>query len=498
MKIIKPFILTALFFIQSLAIADIVPYFNRIKTDPNALYAFLKAMPKGGELHYHLAGGAYPETMIELANTAGDYCLEPASYTITKQASCQGTSLSDINEQPELYNNVIKAWSLKDFVFDNATGHDHFFASFLKFMPVVTDFRPQLLAHIMQRAANQQEQYMEIMVLPDNARSAGFGTKAARHQSIADKRKALLADPDFKANVYDTITQSTRILKKARDTLDCNQVSKADACDLTIKFQYYILREQPLDNLFAQALNGFEAASRSSDIVGINLVQAEDGPISRRDYQKQMALLKSLHAYYPDVHIALHAGELNPEAVSPRDLRFHIQDAIFTGQAERIGHGVSIAFENNATDLLGYMAKHGIPVEINLTSNQKILNIKGQHHPLNYYLNNQVPVVLSTDDEGILRTDLTREYVKAVLTHGIDYNTLKNINRNTLTYSFLPGKSLWKNSALATVVKPCQTLGSTACKAFISQSEKARLQWQLEKKLSAFEAGICKRSGKDT
>lgn len=42
-------------------------YFEAIKSNPDKLYAFLKAMPKGGDLHNHLAGASYAEKMIDYA-----------------------------------------------------------------------------------------------------------------------------------------------------------------------------------------------------------------------------------------------------------------------------------------------------------------------------------------------------------------------------------------------------------------------------------------------
>ncbi len=61
------------FFLLCPIYASVDSYFSHIKKDSSALYAFFKTMPKGGELHYHLAGGAYPETMLALAAN-GNYC----------------------------------------------------------------------------------------------------------------------------------------------------------------------------------------------------------------------------------------------------------------------------------------------------------------------------------------------------------------------------------------------------------------------------------------
>lgn len=57
MNYIKPISFLACLFFSALVQANIQSHFDQIKNDPNALYAFLKSMPKGGELHYHLAGG---------------------------------------------------------------------------------------------------------------------------------------------------------------------------------------------------------------------------------------------------------------------------------------------------------------------------------------------------------------------------------------------------------------------------------------------------------
>ncbi|MFI4963372.1 MAG: adenosine deaminase, partial [Legionellales bacterium] len=243
-----------------------------------------------------------------------------------------------------------------------------------------------------------------------------------------------------------------------------------------------------LDSVFTQVLTAFEAVSQSKNtLVGVNLVQPENGIRCLTDYRKQMEILNYFHNLYPEVHITLHAGELAPESVIPEELSYHIHDALFTGHAQRIGHGVDIAYENGAESIANYMSKQQIPVEINLISNHKILNVSGPNHPLNYYLAHKVPVVLSTDDEGILRTDLTNQYVEAARVHGLDYPTLKQINRNALTYAFVPGKSIWANPYKAEAVVDCQDLHSVSCRAFIKNNEKAQLQWDLEEQLVAFE-----------
>lgn len=469
------------------AVADVAEHFKQIKSDPNALYAFLKEMPKGGELHYHLSGGAYPETMLAVA-AKGKYCLNQDTFVISPLLqSCEGINASELSLNPAIYNQTIRAWSYKDFIPGQESAHDHFFSSFYLFGALAAAETVPLLAEVMQRAADQNEQYMEIMVMLDNGKSASIAPVPVASNNFDELRQSLLANKDFVAEINNTVQKADALLPDTRKFLNCDKQPEAKVCQLSVRFQYYVLRNQPFEKVFPQALHAFEAASKSPALVGVNLVQEEDGIISLRDYQQQMRLFQYMHEKYPNVHIALHAGELAPEAVLPENLRFHIHDAIKIGQAERIGHGVDIAFEDDAEALLGYMASHLIPVEINLVSNEKILNISGSEHPLSLYLSHHVPVMLSTDDEGILRTDLTRQYVNAVMKHAVDYPALKQINRNALTYSFLPGSSLWADAAGAKVVSACKELNSKTCEQFVATSEKAQLQKSLELKLRQFE-----------
>jgi adenosine deaminase len=138
-----------------------------------------------------------------------------------------------------------------------------------------------------------------------------------------------------------------------------------------------------------------------------------------------------------DVPVALHAGELWLGLVPPSDLTFHIRQAIEIAGARRIGHGVTIAFERDALGLLGEMRARPVAVEISLTSNDLILGVRGKDHPFPAYLAARVPVVLSTDDAGVSRIDLTNEYFRAARDYGLGYAQLKAIARNSLAYSFL-------------------------------------------------------------
>jgi adenosine deaminase len=207
---------------------------------------------------------------------------------------------------------------------------------------------------------------------------------------------------------------------------------------VTVRYLFQVLRGFPPEQVFAQALLGFELASVDARVVGINFVMPEDWYVPMVEYHRQMRMLDYLHSVYPKVHISLHAGELAPGLVPPDGLTFHIREAVELGHAERIGHGVDVMYEHDSGQLLKEMAARHVLVEINLTSNDLILGIRGKQHPLPVYRRTHVPVALSTDDEGVSRIDLTHEYERATEEFALTYADLKDMVRASIKYSFLP------------------------------------------------------------
>src|SRR5512136_2085482 len=100
---------------------------------------------------------------------------------------------------------------------------------------------------------------------------------------------------------------------------------------------------------------------------------------------------------------------MNLGLVPPGDLRFHIKEAVEVGRASRIGHGVDIMWELNSDQTLKEMAKNRVAIEIMPVSNQIILGVTGEDHPFPIYFEHGVPIVLASDDPGVLRTDLSEQ-----------------------------------------------------------------------------------------
>ena len=126
--------------------------------------------------------------------------------------------------------------------------------------------------------------------------------------------------------------------------------------------------------------------------------------------------------------------------VEPKDLLFHITQARQIARAERIGHGVDISYEKDAIALLKDLKESKTAIEINLTSNEFILGVANNEHPYSIYAAYGIPLVISTDDSGVSRDNLSHEYVLLASRYHPSYETIKKYVYNSIDYSFLTSK----------------------------------------------------------
>ena len=467
-------------------------HLESVRHQPLLLHAFLYDMPKGGDLHNHLVGAVYAESFIRYAADDG-LCVDGQTIALgpppcdPKTRPPAGAALDD----PVLYRQMVDAFSMRDFQPGAEAAHDHFFDSFGKFVPVAPRHMGDLLAEVASRAAAQNEQHLELMVevlwpvidLSKNLTWSGDFDRA---------REALLA-----AGLNDGVAAASRTLDQAesqmRSRLRCGTPTADPGCRITIRYIATVLRAFPPQQVFAQVVGGFELASRDPRVVSVNPVQPEHDYVPRHDFSLHMKMFGYMHQLYPKVRVTMHAGELAPGLVPPEDLRFHIRDSIEIAHAERIGHGVDVMYESDPLGLLREMAQRKIMVEVCLTSNDVILGVRGTQHPLPLYMKYGVPVALATDDEGVSRSDMTREYQRAVEDFGLSYANLKTMARTSLEHAFLPGASLWADTAPFKRAPACAadvpgaTQISSACRNLLQSSERARAQWDLEEAYYKFE-----------
>src|SRR4051794_13874876 len=151
-------------------------YLQSIRNQPSLLLTFLRAMPKGGDLHNHLSGSIYAESYIRWAVEDG-LCLTTATLTLVGGA-CDAAAgrppVTAVLQDSALYNATIDAWSMRNWPADR-NGHDHFFTSFARFNSATINRLGDMLAEITARAASENISYVELMLTPDGGVATRLG-----------------------------------------------------------------------------------------------------------------------------------------------------------------------------------------------------------------------------------------------------------------------------------------------------------------------------------
>ncbi len=109
------------------------------------------------------------------------------------------------------------------------------------------------------------------------------------------------------------------------------------------------------------------------------------------------------------IHLTIHAGEGEDAD--------NIWQAVYELNADRIGHGLTL---RQRPELQERLRDRGVALEMCPSSNDQIVGFHDHHlqrgersYPLRDYLEAGLRVTVNTDDPGMSRTDLSREYLKA-------------------------------------------------------------------------------------
>lgn len=469
--------------------------FQKLRQDPWRLRQFMAAFPKGGDLHNHLDGSIYAENIIQWAAEDGK-CVAPGTGQISfPPCDAQRPAMKDYAADSVNYRQLVDAYSVRNYERGAKSGHDQVFDTFGRFIPGTLGREGEMLREASNRRGAENTVYLELL--------QSWGMDKARALAAAEPGafKADRPASDWAGHaalqriVADTRTELDRIEKRWRELSHCGQPTADPGCGVTVRYLAQVIRTFPPEQVNAQIALAFLLVKADTRYVGLNLVAPEDDPGTLRHYKEQMAVIGALGNVYPDVRVSLHAGEFGFGLVPPEDFRDHIRQALHVAGARRIGHGEAIGLETGAFDTLRDMAKRGVLVEINLTSNAIVHDLKGEQHPFLLYRQFGVPTALSADDEGVFRIDLTNEYQRAAATYPrLTYRDFKQLSRNALAYGFVEGEKLLADTASGRLNAACQgerpgrEVKTPRCRDFLAAHTKARLQWDLEARFARFEA----------
>ena len=452
MKIFFTFLFTILFQVGFSQSAD--QYFEKIRNNEAELTAFFAQMPKGGDLHHHYSGSIYAEPLLAHAITE-DYYLNTQTMTVSKEKQAVGdwvlfSTLKNNGELDAYKQKIMQKWSVKDYNNVDYPSDKLFFESFMKFEPAIKNNFEAGLLELKNRAIKENVSYIEtqLSTIPCAIKTddlAKYNTQL-RQMTANKNEKAVM---QFLDSLYGVFIQKEA--EKYATDFNTNFVAKMhkelkiDDKQFTMRYQNFVLRFMEPVDLFKNLVVAFISADSSPLMAGVNIVSPEDAETSMKDYWLHMVMFKYCHSRFPKVKYTMHAGELTLGLVQPEELTWHINAAVYIAGANRIGHGVDMAYEENSYELMRYMAKNNIPIEINLASNEFILKVKENRHPITLYKEFGVPIVISTDDAGILRTNMTEQYVLLAKRYkAISYTDIKQFVYNSVNYSFIQDSSVKK------------------------------------------------------
>ena len=412
-------------------------------------------MPKGGDLHHHYDGSIYTETFVDYA-VKNNFWLNINTLTVqkdislTEQKNKSWKKISELIRQEKfgIYKQkLLEKWSIKDFNKTKSPSDDHFFSTFDGFSAAKDNDLANGLLELKQRALLENVSYIETMFL---LFFQGNGTEKIeafnkRLKSIqTDKKEDALEQTLDEIYTYYIKNGAEKQAKQYNTELEqLHYKHSIDDANFTLRYQNAILRLKTPADVFGDLIVCYLSDQNSTLINGVNIVGQEDSDAAMEDYWLHMRMYRYLNKKFPNTKNALHAGELSLGMVKPEELSWHINEAIYVANAKRIGHGIDIPFETGAFLLLKKMKDEQIAIEINLSSNEFILNVKNDEHPISLYRQHGVPIVISTDDAGVLRTNLTEQYVLLAKRYPeFSYSEIKQLVFNGILFSFIENKKL--------------------------------------------------------
>lgn len=334
-----------------------------IGKDTKSDYELLKRLPKA-ELHSHLGGVLSPSEIVQVAKTEENYAVDIKNPESKKFKN----HITEILK----YENNLTEFERK--IYGKYLDDKNFFAIGIDEYQKLGDFQGSSLLQTEKTISKTIEIYAQNLI-EHNVKYVEIRCSPYKYT-----RLGLSID-----QVVDCMTST---LKKKSEKLE-------------YRFIYIIGRQASKDEIRQSIKEIIDLMEHNSDfknrLVGIDLAGNEGAtkPSELRD--DFMPLLEKC------VNITIHAGET--ESVDS------IWEAVYHLSADRIGHGLKL-LDNE--ELLNRFINKNIGIEMCPSSNYQIVGFdEEKKYPLCEYMIRGLKVSINTDDQGISRTNLTKEFIRA-------------------------------------------------------------------------------------
>ena len=220
------------------------------------------------------------------------------------------------------------------------------------------------------------------------------------------------------------------------------QISQDLQDKITCKFLLSTDRSRSTRNM-KQSAKSLKKILTQGTSVGVD-VMGQERPFSieeldynnSRSFQRKLEILFDELLQYDNTTLRIHSGEIPAPNNTLITLRMIDQIATKKGivippPEIRVGHGLHF---NPSEDYVNLLKKFHCIVELNASSNFGLKNIKDYNEiPYSYYLENDIPVVISTDGHGLYDTTIKEEdSIAKNHTTEKEYNTILQIDSDIL------------------------------------------------------------------
>ncbi|MDR3243876.1 MAG: hypothetical protein LBT79_03920 [Elusimicrobiota bacterium] len=437
------FVAVILSFTLTAFAAKIDNYFEYAKKNEALITAFLHKMPKGADLDNNASISKYGESIVDYAIN-NNLVFDRFSQSFTTATKNSSWTASDLAYNAKAYNEVLKLLSIKGYSAFNkiANSADYYDA----------------VREVLALSVEQNILYIELFA---NAEEEDISQMTDKIENI---RKDVSSQTKKNIEVGILLTIDENTFPSGKTPFD---------------------EKEYVPYFAAQVAKIMNAAVkyRSTAIVGVSLLQNEDGWLAQKAFNAQIGVIHRYWQAYQSrgaaINMSVPAGALTLQYAPYESLIDHISKSVRFGHAKRIINGTSAAWESDIYSLLGYMRSNKIAVEISPSKDESILNARGANHPFVLYKDAGVPIIIYSGEQGFLRSNLTREYAKAAVDFNLTYQDIKRLSFNALEYSFIAGESLFEDENYAKIKKVVPT-----------NSKKAALQKQLLDAFNEFEKSM--------
>ncbi|KAG9454104.1 hypothetical protein H6P81_007008 [Aristolochia fimbriata] len=330
------------------------------------------------ELHAHLNGSIRNSTLLELAKVLGE-------NNVIDFADVEDVILKDDRS-------LVETFKLFDLIHILTTDH-----------ATVT----RITKEVVEDFASENIVYLELRTTPKKNEAIGMTKRSYMEAVIKGLRAVDSVDVSLVPFDEDSITSLVS------PSINCLEKDKRRK--IYVRLLLSIDRRETTEAAMETVL--LALAMKKMGVVGIDL---SGNPI----VGEWSSFLPPLtFAKEQGLCITLHCGEVyNPKEVHD----------MLDFQPQRIGHAICLGDEEWKK-----LKSYSIPVEICLTSNVRTgcVPFINDHHFVDLYKANH-PIVLCTDDTGVFSTSLSREYLLAASTFGLDRAEMVKLAADAIEFVF--------------------------------------------------------------